>query len=64
MKKPRKKQAFTSPPAFGKGKKKTAGHDIGGTFGFSPKKPEADQPPRTRTTDRVARMKRLQNKFI
>jgi len=63
------KQAFTSPPKkkeAGKslGKKKTAGHDMGGTFGYQPKKVEADMKPRTRGSERSARIARLTNKFI
>ena len=57
------KQAFTTPPK--KGKVKTAGHDMGGTFGGgNPKKREGDMPPRTRDGVSAARRMRLTNKFI
>lgn len=60
----RDKQALTAGPLFGKGKKKTAGHDMGDTFARSMKKPESDMPPRTRGSERSARRMRLTNKFI
>ena len=63
-KKKRMKQAYTSPPKSGLGKKKTAGHDMGKTFARSPIKPESDMPPRVRGGERKARMDRLRNKFI
>ena len=62
--KKRMKQALTTPPKKEMGKKKTAGHDIGGTFGYQPKKVEADMKPRTRGSERSARIARLTNKFI
>ena len=64
--KPKKRmnQALTTPPKKEMGKKKTAGHDICGTFGYQPKKVEADMKPRTRGSERSARIARLTNKFI
>lgn len=53
---------LVTPPK--EGKKKSAGHAMGGMFGRSPKKPEADMPPRTRGGERKARRMRLSNKFI
>ncbi len=71
MKKPKRmKQAYTSPPKLAKGasgkpgKKKTAGHDMGGAFGQFAKRSEPDNTPRVREKERSARMKRLDNKFI
>jgi hypothetical protein len=65
MKKPKRmKQALTTAPKKAEGKKKTAGHDMGGTFGYQPKKPEADMKPRTRASVRNARVARLTNRFI
>jgi len=59
------KQALTTAPKKAMGKKKTASHDMGGTFGFgNPKKPEPDSPPKTRGSERSARRMRLANKFI
>ena len=58
------KQALTTAPKPGAGKKKTAGHDMGGTFGYQPKKVEADMKPRTRGSERSARIARLTNRFI
>ncbi len=58
------KQPFTTAPKKGMGKVKTSGHKMGDTFASSPKKPESDMPPRTRAAMRVAREKRLENKFI
>jgi len=62
--KKRMKQALTTAPKKAEGKKKSAGHDMGGTFGYQPKKVEADMKPRTRGTERSARIARLTNKFI
>ncbi len=71
MKKPKRmKQAYTSPPAAVKGasgkpgKKKTAGHGMGGAFGQFSKRSEPDNTPRVREKERAQRMKRLDNKFI
>ncbi len=58
------KQALTTAPKPGAGKKKTSGHDMGNAFAYSPKKPEADMAPRTRGSVRSARIARLTNKFI
>jgi hypothetical protein len=66
----RMKQAFTSPPkpakgaAVKSGKKKTAGHGMGGAFGQFAKRSEPDNTPRVREKERAQRMKRLDNKFI
>ena len=60
----RMKQALTTAPKKAEGKKKTAGHDIGGTFGYQPKKAESDMRPRTRGSERSARIARLTNKFL
>lgn len=66
----RKKQAFTGAPKDMKGaarvpgKKKTSGHKMGNLFGVTPKKPEPDDPPRTSSGVREARMKRLEKTFI
>lgn len=69
-KKKRKKQPFTTGPrpekgaAAGPGKKKTAGHKMGGLFGQFTKRPEPDNTPRSQMKDRAARAKRLENKLI
>lgn len=69
-KKKKRTQVFTTGPksvkgaATGPGKKKSAGHAMGGLFGQQPKKTEPDNKPRTMTKDRAARVKRLENKFI
>lgn len=65
MKKPKRmKQPYTTAPKKKLGKVKSAGHDMGNTFAYSPKKPEADMAPRTRGSERSARRARLTNKFI
>ena len=64
------KQAFTSPPkdmkgaAAPSGKKKTAGHKMGGLFGAFSKKTEPDNTPRNREKERSTLRQRLSNKFI
>ena len=69
-KKKRGKQAFTAGPkdmkgaARGAGKKKTSGHKIGNLFGVTPKKPEPDDPPRTRAALSQAKRSRLEKTFI
>jgi hypothetical protein len=69
-KKGRKKQAFTAGPkdmkgaARGPGKKKTSGHKMGNLFGVTPKKPEPDDPPRTRAGLSQAKKGRLEKIFI
>lgn len=66
----RMKQPYTSPPkevkgaAAKSGKKKSAGHNMGGLFGAGPKKTEPDNSPKTRMKERSIRMARLHNKFI
>lgn len=63
--KKRMKQAHTGSPMSGK--KVTMGHGMGGLFGVTPKKPEADMPPRTRSAQarsKQARMKRLDGRLI
>ena len=60
----RMKQALTTAPKKAEGKKKTAGHDMGGTFGYQPKKVEADMKPRTRGSEQSARRARLTNRLI
>jgi hypothetical protein len=62
--KKRMKQAETTAPKKGAGKKITAGHGMGGLFGAGPKKLEPDNPPPTRSKEHGARMKRISNKFI
>jgi len=62
--KKRMKQPDTSAPKKKMGKVKSAGHDMGNSFAYSPKKPEADMQPRTRGSERSARRARLTNKFI
>lgn len=72
MKKPRKKQAFTSGPkdisgaAAPNGKRaSTNGHRMGGMFGkVTAKKPEVDNRPRTRAQERQLLRARLGNKLI
>ena len=64
-KKPKRMKQFgTTPPKKGKGKKITAGHKMGGTFGAQPNKVEPDNTPQYRAKDSAQRMKRIQNKFI
>ncbi len=64
------KQAFTSAPkdvkgaARPSGKKKSFGHGMGGLFGVTAKKTEADTKPPTRAQTRSARMARLSGKQI
>ncbi len=62
--KKRMKQAMTTAPKPGKGKKITAGHGMGGLFGAGPKKTEPDNTPRTRAKESSARIKRIGNRFI
>jgi len=62
MTKKRMVENLVMPPK--EGRKKSAGHGMGGMFGAGPKKPEADMPPRTRAGARRARRARLANKFI
>ena len=62
MKKSKKKQAFTTAPK--EGKKKSFGHGMGGLFGVTAKKPEADMKPPTRSQTRSARNARLSGKLI
>ena len=57
-------QAFTTAPKAKEGKRKVARHDMGGVFGYQPKKPEADMEPRKRASVRNARVARLTNKFL
>ena len=58
------KQQYTTAPKKKMGKMKSAGHNMGGTFGGFPQKPEHDMPPRTRAAESRARKMRLSNKFI
>ena len=65
----RKKRMKQSHTTAGKGVKKVSkGHGMGGLFSsVTPKKPEFDKPPRTRSADRAQkadRMKRLDKRFI
>lgn len=69
-KKAARTQKFTAPPmpikgaAVAPGKKKSAGHGMGGLFGVSMKKTEPDNTPPKQSKERSIRMARLSNKFI
>lgn len=70
MKRAKKAAPFSMPPknikgaAAPSGKKKKLGQNMGGLFGVTAKKPEADTKPPTRAQTRGARMARLSGKLI
>ncbi len=51
----RMRQSHTKPAS------KSAGHGMGGMFGATPKKPEADAKPKTRAEERSKRAARLKD---
>ena len=63
----RRTQKFTAPPKADLGKRVRMNHGMGGAFGLTPKKTEADMPPRRTSTDRArraSRMKKLDGRII